>query len=555
MRGNDMKKYIPYLFVIFLLGLGVYVIYRFLIPYAVATWDEAVYLLWVYNISQAIKAFDPITFIKISREQYIYPPLQSWIIGFIMSPFRFSIAAVRYVGIIWFIASGLLLYAHAHNLGENITSRYRMGVVTLLIYISSPLILFLSSLAMREMIGLAFTLAVSLMYLKFKKTRASVWAILTGIGCVGLFLIKYYYAVVVITALAVEWILANYYYKDGKKTIKDFNAMFLIILVGCLLVVIGESPRIWNYLYFYRFFSLAQRPAFLNNAPILSHLPTEPGTGTVTDKIFFYPRSIVYVFSLTPLVGLAIITFFIAAFRYMYDFRIRFYVLLASINIITMGLWVPNLVDRLIATTVPFLFLITAYITDKICRYLTVRFRWGKAAFLAIFSVILMYFALQLPSLPHYIYATSAFSFRSPTFNQQDYKDTLFTYDARKWPQKNPGESPESVDDIIRFISSNINLERPYRIIGQSNELSPQYLKLMLSLAKERKEYPSLPYPSYICTIEVLPTSQYYDRDYKLYNRSSLEHVDKTARDATLRKLTSKTFSELGIRVTVYIPK
>lgn len=543
---TPQKKFLINFCLVILLGLGSYIIVTYLIPHALVEWDEAVSLLWIYKISHAIRTFNFAEFIRTTQDQYIYPPLQSWVIGLLISPLQFTVSTVRYFGLLWFIGSGYLMSLIALTTCRGDFRRYRISLIACIFYATSPLLLFLSALSMREMMGSTLTLLTTVLFFRFRQTHKIRWATATGLSLVLLFLVKYYYAAVILLAIAIEWLMS-------KNQRREFRALFLTACIGCGLAVLALSPRIWSYPFFYRFLDISLRPEFLPQIPILSHLPTE-NVGSALDRALFYPRSIVFLYGLTPLIGTIILASYLYAFRYLKNFRVRFLILLSLINLVSMGIWTNNLVDRLIATTMPSLFIVAAYAIDQSYEEIKNKYRIGPVAGPFLASVVLLYVFLRIPSLPSYVYAVGAFTSRAPVFNQRDYKDSLFQYDVSRWP-KNVSFSGENQSDVIRYIASNVDLSKPYTVVGQSNEFSPQYLSLGLTQAKDRHDFPSLPYNSFEITVEVLTTSPYYDRDYIIYNKPTMRRVYLVAGDPTHRTLTKKTFSELGLTVTIYVPR
>ncbi|MBI3559590.1 hypothetical protein HY087_00485, partial [Candidatus Gottesmanbacteria bacterium] len=226
--------------------------------------------------------------------------------------------------------------------------------------------------------------------------------------------------------------------------------------------------------------------------------------------------------------------------------------IIVLINYVLATIHWNNVQERYIATSVPLLFCIGAFVIVYFVTHILGRKRVVKLLYGVVFIIVAVMVAHDMSNLPHYVYTISTHTFRTPLFNQRRYEDTLFEYDRTRWDSPLPGPTDLSPRDVMTFITTAIDPNKPLWIDGFFNELSPGYFHMMMELQKEKGSLVSDAYSSYTVTVEVLPGSKFYTYDYTFQNTWQIPAIRARAKDPTLTKIKEKVFDQLGIRVVIY---
>ncbi len=503
---------------------------RSLIPYAVVNWDEGSYMWRGYIIFTALRSGDSASFFTNTLNQYVLPPFQSWFLGLVLFPFGFTIENARIANLFWFLLGGFLIYMIAPLMPSDKKSLQNAGFIALWLYAVSPIFLVLAGLNLKEMIGTALTLAVIFSYFHARETGRVSWALLTGTAVALLILTKYNYAGIVIIAITIERVI-------GPK-LPDWNKQ-LSGVFATILTAIATVGLIWMLLEKTKPFMVFT----LQNEVTV-------GIGSVGDKILFYPRAILYLYTVHPILGLIVIASLGYSLLFIKKYyQIRFLVSLILINAGAVGLWTNNLHERYIATVVPALFLLTAWTIQRVLDKYHARY------FSVTFTIVLFTTGLALfASAPfrRMVYATGSYSLRFPVYNELDYRDLWFTYDKSFWTQTDPWQAKEHPRDVFLYALRTTGYDRIYGVIGYSDVFSPKFLSLLATEYPMQTPLAIRPDAGYIVTIEILPISRYYTREFTLYNLLDVAKISALASDPDYRLFASKTFEELGVRVNIY---
>lgn len=514
--------------VLFLSTVIALVINQLFVPRALVLWDESVYLMWTYHLYEALGSADAQAIWQTTLHQYLYPPLQSWVLSIPLLFVGFSIESARTVGLFWFILGTVLTYLLGSHMGK--IPRTTIGLVAALLFMSSPMIIFFSSLALKEVAGASLTILVILSYIRARTSNRVTSYITSGMCLFILFMTKYNFAAIPAIAILIEYIVESFRHKKDVKTMAIRHIAFASpFLIGIVWWVTLQGKRILEYGQWVRY--------------------TE-GLSDVWGYVLYYPRTIIFMYSASEFIGIFLLAAYILALCNLSDFRIRILWLTITVNLLYVGLyltfWINNVQDRYIFTVVPLWFVLGATIAIDFYK------RLMKPLRISILVIFVCIFAFDALSLPKNIYALGAYTLKSPIFNQLDYKDQWFNYDKKSWPHKLAESHDEHPRDVVEFVASSIDLTKPIRIVGTANELAPDYFALTFADYKKRGAFPKELYASYVITIEVLPISRLYNHDFLLMNAWKINEIRDVEQNQLLQLKTKKQFQELGVEVGIY---
>jgi hypothetical protein len=511
--------------------------YKFLLLKANVNWDESVYLAYAYKISQALHNLDFSYFFRLTLEQFGHPPLQSWLMGMPFSAISYTISGARTITLIFFFLSSMLVSQITKSISSKKTSYNQL--IPLILFITSPAILFYSVISMKEMYGIFFSLLTVFLYIKVKNKKSLVFPLLSSLSLTLLFFIKYYYSILIAIGITLDliFLLAQ---KSKLKHLKDYSFIVTPFVAIASAWILFPTNKLARFIF------------DLKNPWSLTE-----GLSDATGYLLFYPRAILYMYSANVVIGSLLLLSILISFFYFQNRYVRLLLFFILPNIIITARHIINLEERFIMTCIPFLFILAGTIYSDLLSKI-IRNTKGKQSkylkYILIASIIVIIF-YEIPFLPQKIYGTASYFNKTAVFNQTDFHDLWFEYDTSKWPKALPQEPFEKPADVYKYLASKINLDKPYEIVGRANDFAPDYSFLMLSLAKEKGLYPKDHYDRYIITIKVLPSSRFYTRDYRLFNEWTLENVKTVENDTNLKLLDKKLFEEMQVEVGIFVPK
>ena len=532
-----MSRVRPLAFILILSLLVSIAVAKLYIPFAVVGWDESVYLMWAYRIYNAVRQADIAKFWQVTFDQFnYYPPLQSWILGIILIPIGFSIETARIVGLLWLIMGSILVFLLGKAIGRN--HGVFVGTVSSLLYLTSPMVLSHSAIALKEMMGGTLTILALLAYTWVRTKTRLVYYVFVGILLFTLTLAKYNYGVLLAGALLMEALVAFTISTSKERPVIFRFHLIMYTVFGLLLSfwLLYPTNRIPHFIY-----------TLSNPFPLWA-------TTDLAGYLLFYPRAILLMYSASVIIGSFLLLSLILAVLYMKNFRIRILWFSIVINLIVGEIHTINMEDRYIFTTVPALFILGTFVWTDLITKITILLKRIRCLFIGIViaCVIGIKLLLDLFRLPNYVSAVGGYSLKFPVFNQLDYVDSYFNYNTATWPHILPSKKNEKPDDVIEYIVSSVDLTKSVDIIGFTNEFPPDYVGFIMDQHKNTNNFPRLPYSSYLVTIEILPTSRYYTKEYLAKNAFALPQIRKSEQDPTLILVKQKTFEELGVRAGIY---
>ena len=505
-------------------------------------WDEAFHLYWTYQIYDSLKMGDFANFWNVTLQETFYPPFQSWVLSIPALMFGFSIVKVRIYWLFWLVLSSILIFIVTKKISRSLVMSDNESTISgygaVFFLLTSPMVLFMSSMAMKEMMGMGIFLIIILTYFIARERRNPLLFLLVSLELFIAIMAKYNYGVLLTMILGLETAVTFIFCKKRLETILTGVLMFLPFLLLTLGWIFWPENKLERFL------------GVLQNSN-----PVSAGMSDTIGYLLFYPRAIIYMYSFTPLIGIFLLLSIFLSFLYIKNFRVRVLLIGVIINITlaTYSLW--NEQERYIFPVIQFLFILGGITLGLIL--FRVRKISGEKSYklvqLGLFFLFLVIFAKDIISLPSYVYSVGAYTARSPVFNQTDYKDLFYEYNVSKWPKKLPEGEFSKPSEVLKWVTSNVDLSKPVQVVGQAAELAPDYFNLEFSIHKRSGEYPKIEgYSYFFVTLEILPNSKFYGWDYKKFNSYVETYIKQVQEDKSLTLLKEKMFDELGVRVKIY---
>ncbi len=510
----------------------------FVIPYANVLWDEATFLVYIQRIHQALQAGNWADFWKHTTSQYFYPFLQSWVLAIISSPFKFSISLVRTVNLIWLLGAALGVYWLGVIVSQSVFRDRKfiqtVAVVSVLFYLASPLLWYLHSVVLKEAMSAVFSLGVVIAYLLARRSTRPGMYLLTGVMLSLQFLTKYQYAVFLSLALVMEggitFILTN------KKISHLLNHLILTTPVSVIAFV-------WIMLPGHGF---TQFQGFMMNA-----FPYMTGTADKLTRVLFYPRGIMYLYSLSPIIGLALLVSFVLGIFYWRRFEVRITWLVFMLPGILLAIHTSNMQERYLSFVIGGFFVVAVLMIAKLWEKLS-RVKSGGVFAVGLVSAILSVSINYIISWPSRFYHVGSLAMRGMAFNQLDYNDTWYNYDVNSWSRRPPQETKERLEDVVTFVVDNVDAIKPVTLATYANELAPDYLELFLAERRKQGKVRFLPYSAFVVGIAIDQRSRLYTRDFRIMNEPRQRPLVDLVSDANLELVRERKFDELGVVVAIF---
>lgn len=539
----QLKHLVSFGFVFIIFIFVLYYMYSFIIPNVPVYWDEAAYLLASYKVYTALQNLNTSVFWKETINQYTYPPLQSWTIAFPLLLAKFSIYGARLIQVILFTVGAVVLFF----LGRYVSPKQfknSVGLISLLFYLLSPIIIFMGSLAFKEIGGAALSTFTVLTYLYARdKPDRPILYLIPGLFLTFLMFYKYNYGSLALFGFAIEAAISVIIEKNKKRLIVGHAVFFTTfgLIFGSWILV--QGPRIFTDYFFFK--------GWIN---YLGEIKPN-----LINIILFYPRSIYYFYAFSKPAGVILLLGLILTFFHARDYKIRtLFIISAFVIFYYTVFWPHNLQERYLFTVIPLIFVMTSFVlvyyVSKFYQKIE-KYSFIKLVNLTTTLFILLYLFICIINLPVYLPMVASYIFKAPVFGQTDFNDNKlwFNYNESDWPQKLPKNKYEKPSDVMDFIVDNIDSNKPSELIGQTNEFSPPLFSLYKKLKNiSHQNMPINPdFTSYVITIELLPGSILAGYDYRIQNAYMEDLIISTKSDTELTLVAQKDFSSLKARATI----
>lgn len=496
------------------------------IPYAIVAWDEASNMVWGYKVYKAMHAGNWRLFFELSKSQLYYPPLHSWFIGALSLISGFSIALIRVVNLLWLLLIAPLIFYVGYSFRKG-RSGFWTGLISVVLFLTSPLTLALSGIALKEIMGTALTLIAFIAYTRMEEKNKVWYAIVAGFLMLCLFYFKYNYALFLCAGLGIME-MVNFAFRCTKNY-RQLAVFWTISVVGmgAWLLLHGQQ---------------------LITVFVHGQTPQTIGIGTWMDKMLFFPKSIVFVYAPNAGIGLFIICAFFYSLIWIKNKSVRALWVIVFVYFCILGVYVDNLHERYVFPIVPLLYILAGYTGV----HFGAKLYKAYALYIYLFACLTIFMGIRYAVLmPVKLYAVGAHALRSPIFNQFDYKDTIFDFNLHHWPVAVPRTGDQSPSDVVAHVFGVIGPKGKFRVVGNINELSPKFWELS-ALITNRSVLSGKTPGEYLVYVEVVPGSRFYTRDYLLFNSKSTEPIKDIIVSPEYAVVDKKSFSDIGINVIIY---
>jgi hypothetical protein len=503
-------------------------------PRAIVCWDEAAYIEQIYWFTNAVKNQSWDGFINVVHDTFQYPPLFSLISAFPILIIGQSIQSVRLINIGYFMMAAICIYFVANTVV--LKKKRAVAFISTLFFIFSPMVIVFTSIAMREIAGAAFSLFVALCYVTARK-KNPVYFLFTSVSLILLTMIKYNYGILIFVPIIINEAIEFFRKSQRIRVIAEvliISVPYLLFMFWWIIIFQNSLPR---FLYLMR-----------NPAGFMI------GIGTPWDHFKFYPVSIILMYSPSVPLGILMLVSLIIGIRYWKNSLLRFIHISTLLNIILGMIHIDNLQERYILTIIPFLFIITAQaLVDIILglNNLARKFQIGMIFNVSIF-VCGIFLIIDLVNLPGLVYAVSGYVNKTPQYNQDNFREYRYNYDRSQWVFPVPPLSADKPQDVMDYIFSSVDLDKPVYFFGQANEFSISYRNIVKSDFVRSSRYPKLPYSAFAVITEILPISKFYTYDYITMNQAQLNGRSGIENDPSWSLYKSHLFKDLGVNVSIY---
>lgn len=357
--------------VILVIAVSVFSYFYLLQPQSSFYWDEAHHSLNGISISYSLRRGDLTAFWQNSNRQVYWPFLHSWWLSIFFLLASPSYESARFSSLVLFFIVNLLIYYLGARM-DKITG-VRIGIISVLLLISSPLVLFLFTTAMVEPLASVLTLLFIIFFWRGEdkiKRRDFIWA---GIFLALLYLSKYIYALFIGTGLVVY--IASRYFLSGQDEVRSPH----------------QKPHYYWWIgggFFPIYFLwIIQPPHWAKIQIILTRINNTGGWNPLQlewgGRLIYYIRSLFLMYSFSWVVGLIFLAALVWSFFRLKNLKIRFLLFIFLANFIPMTFG-GNKQDRFIATLFPVLILLSADFITWCWKRLPGWWRYSIAGVLAV---------------------------------------------------------------------------------------------------------------------------------------------------------------------------
>ncbi len=457
------------------------------------------------------------------------------------------------------------------------------GLLAAALFLASPLSRVLAIVVMREMGGIALSLAAVGFYLRARRLE-TVWSWrLTGLALLSLFLVKYNYFLILGLALLANEIWRRWPLRlswPGWTRGRILLAAYLGLLV--LVALLGINPGVGIYAglvvgagrlavlwqrdrkgFSQRWqalpmelrvllatvvaplwlWCLSPNPIHPRSLFAFLHNRSEGPPSFSVESFLFYPRSLANDYAAQPILGLLAITFALASLLMLRRSEGWRPVVLTAFLGLALATFHPYKEPRFLATVVPFLLLAAA-----------------------------LTFARLVHALPRYsrlvggLLCTTSF-LAIAWMGVRSHLDEPLARSYRRY------SDPPAVWKPLHFLSRQAAEVPRVAVVGTFNELSDSLVRWRLAQEEATREVliadPLRPdtrkpgrlrrwladqHPARILAIRLRPESPLYGLDYQRYNAWQLELIDRLEKDEGWREQRRRTFERLGLEILVLEP-
>jgi len=511
-------------------------------------WDEAHHSLNGISISLSIENGDLSAFFQNTNRQVYWPFLHSWWLAIFFLIAGPSYESARFSSLIMFFILNLLLYF----LGTRIDKirGIGIGILSVLLLIASPLMLFLFTAAMVEPLACVLTGFFILFFWRGEARHSRRDYLLSGIFLALLYLSKYIYSFFIGVGLVV-YIISLFFFPG-----KDENGKISTKKGYYWWIAAGFFPIYFTW--------IIQPPHWAKIKIVLDRVletggwnPLQLGLG---DRLFYYIRSLFLMYSFSWAIGLIFLATLIWSFFHLKKLKVRFllFIFLADFIPMTLG---GNKQDRFIATLFPALILLSAdfltWVWNKVPRW----WRYCGAGVLALIIIG------DIGKMPSYIRQIANETIGSPIYRIPQARRIPTFFGLTPYPsiisQPIGYLNPDARDNIAQYNIRDLISSLTEEIGNESlcsavslNELSPHLWQWMAVTGRKSWFNQWNPNCIYFLSLAIDDSSPYYTMANKGLitgqNQKWNDFLRQNYRQGKLKLKTQWKWGNEGLKIIIY---
>ncbi len=301
--------------------------------------DEALHATRGLTLAFDLRRGDIAAFLRHSNSQSVYPPGSSWLEALVFLVFGPSIITARMYSLAALVGATLVMYA----LGLEIDKKmgWLIGLVAVLLTLTSQAVLLNATLAMLEMPGLLISLATILAYMRAAKHNSKLGFVVTSLLLVLTVLIKYPYGIVTLGAIGLTELIRIITDRTNLRFRALANRWIWLFLPFILLMFawFESEDKVSDFFYY-------------------ATLQPKQTDWYSLENLIYYPRSFMLHYTPSPILAIASVAGLVWAFFQWRKEEIRLILLYCIVGFFLMTLKESNS-PRFILTIGPAVHLLT----------------------------------------------------------------------------------------------------------------------------------------------------------------------------------------------------
>lgn len=481
--------------------------------------EEAQHALYGFWLWRDIQSLDWGSFWHDTERQMFWPFLHSWILSLFFLVFGVSYITARSLSLLFFVLSIIMVYALSNKISEK--SGWRIGIISVLLMLTSPLMIKYASLNMLEGLGSFLFLSCAYVYLKAEERKDLLhYFFLAFLMSLSIYT-NYIYAFLLLPAFLVGTTadLGPIFYKaydlrrKGEKAAMQFAWWGYKKLISLLVILILAG--IWFSFSFSRKVTFFLDAIFKNWGGVMVNGPWE--------VVAYYPRVIIERATFSPwLGGLLLFSLVLPFVATRYQGLNKIFIFVWTV-LLLITLTVTTKAPSMVYIIIPFIFLIFSATAIYFYDYFAAKNRKYAQALLLI---VLLPALLSLPT---------AYRLYFPSRTGENMIQVLEYF---------RGSVPEDKSIAIPLNLKHLNPESvQFHFRERAGEVltDPQ-------MAEER----SIDKERYYLTIELDERSNYRDgiKDDSLYQWNSW--IWSSEMNGEIRFYSSRRFGKIGLTAKIF---
>lgn len=551
-RNSDTFSWVFSLFIVALISVSSCLFsYHFLLkPQEPFFWDEAHHAENALYIYHSLEYGNWNLFWEFTNNLILWPFLHSWVVGLFLLISGVSTVNARLPQLLLFFLSAWMLFITCRSA---FTERKKIiGVIAVLLFSTSPLMLFYSSTCMIELLGVFLALSFFCLYFKALKNDKNKYYAWSGIILSLLYLTKYTYGLLILFPFSLDVFLQLFAERKKRRFTLLKNAGIVVagfIFPISIWLLVGNTSAKLNILPYYFRGGMGGTWLELNTL----------------DRALFYVRSLANIYTYSIWIFFIFLGGIIFGLLNLKNPKIRLMILTAAIILIICSIG-KNEQDRYIVLAFSIITILGA--GAAIFLYGKIKPVWVKNTCA---GILLLLIILDLPGFPSRCQKIGSHigalgSFRYPIDPELKYSVCLIPglYPSllkQPYSHLNPTtnycRAKHNMNDVWRFIADKVQ-RRGYLCClstfqAFSAHLRTWYSYLSKLLISSRWD-PSCDFFAYVL---VNPESPYYNKEYprsfEIKNLHWINFLEQLAARGGIRLIGTRYYPDLFVTVKVYV--